>query len=381
MPWTEMLPMDQRQHFLQAHLTGQYRMTELCAHYGISRKTGYKWIARFAANGRAGLIDQSRAPHHCPHKITPALAEQLCQARSAHPDWGPRKLRVWLVTRHPTIAWPAPSSMSELFRRTGLSRPQRRRRHYPHPGAGIARVQGPNDLWTADFKGEFKTRDARYCYPLTIADQYSRYLLTCKGFLSTAGRGVRRAFERTFATYGLPQAIRTDNGAPFAATGLHGLSRLNVWWMRLGIQHQRIRPASPQENGIHERMHRTLKQSGCQPRANCAAQQRTFNAFRTEFNHERPHQALANGTPATRYHPSPRPYSATLPPLEYPGHFLVRRISPAGTFRFRGHCLFLAHPLAEQVIGMEEIDTGIWSIYFNTVLLATLDEHDYRIRG
>lgn len=382
MPWTETSPMDERLRFIYDYRDGYYEMTELCERYGVSRKTGYKWLARFEEEGKRGLTDRSRAPHSCPHKVPAAVAEVLCAARRKHPDWGPGKLIGWLEPKHPDITWPAPSTVSDLFVREGLVKPQRRRRRHRHPGVVAPVTHAPNDLWTADFKGHFKTRDGIYCYPLTIADQHSRYLLTCKGLLSTKGDGVRRAFERAFAEYGLPGAIRTDNGVPFATTGIHGLSQLNVWWMRLGIQHQRIRPASPQENGVHERMHRTMKRRACRPpRATCAAQQRTFNAFRAEFNDERPHAALGNHTPASRYRPSSREYTGVLPPQDYPGHFLVKKITTGGTFRFQRRLLFIANALTDHRIGLEEVDTGIWNIYFNTILLAKLDERDYIIRG
>ena len=240
----------------------------------------------------------------------------------------------------------------------------------------------PNDLWTADFKGHFRTRDGVYCYPLTVADQHTRYLLACHGLLSTKGLGVRPVFERLFREHGLPEAIRTDNGVPFATTGIHGLSQLNVWWLRLGIQHQRSRPASPQDNGAHERMHKTLKAEAIRPpRATLAPQQRAFNRFRAEYNQERPHQFLDGATPASRYRTSPRLYTGTVPPIEYPGHFLVKRITNAGTFRFKKRLLFIANSLKQHTIGLEEVADGIWSIHFCRVLLARLDERDYIIRG
>jgi putative transposase len=248
--------------------------------------------------------------------------------------------------------------------------------------AGPIRTVHPNDLWTADFKGHFRTRDGVYCYPLTVADQHTRYLLACHGLLSTQGVGVRPVFDRLFREYGLPDAIRTDNGVPFATTGIHGLSQLNVWWLRLGIQHQRTRPASPQENGAHERMHKTLKAEAIRPpRATLAPQQRAFNRFRAEYNDERPHQFLEGATPASRYQTSPRLYTGTLPPIEYPGHFLVKRITNAGTFRFKTRLLFIAKALQQHAIGLEEVADGIWSIHFCRVLLGRFDERDFVIRG
>jgi transposase InsO family protein len=240
----------------------------------------------------------------------------------------------------------------------------------------------PNDLWTADFKGQFRTGDRRYCYPLTIADQHTRFLLACRGLLSTQTVTARPVFERAFREYGLPVAIRTDNGVPFATQAIHGLSYLNVWWMRLGIVHQRSRPGCPQDNGAHERMHRTLKRQAIKPvRGSCAAQQRNFDAFRTEYNTERPHERLQQQTPASQYTTSARPYPKRLPSLEYPRHFLVKKITTGGTFRFQHKLLYLANAMVDQHIGLEETDDGIWAIHFNTILLATFDERDYIITG
>jgi hypothetical protein len=240
----------------------------------------------------------------------------------------------------------------------------------------------PNDLWTADFKGHFRTGDGAYCYPLTIADQHTRFLLSCRGLLSTQTVTARPVFERAFREYGLPIAIRTDNGVPFATQAIHGLSYLNVWWMRLGITHQRNRPGCPQDNGAHERMHRTLKRQAIKPvRASCTAQQRNFDDFRHEYNTERPHERLHQQTPASQYVSSARPYPDRLPTLEYPAHFLVKKITTGGTFRFQHQLLYLANAMVDQHIGLEETDDGIWAIHFNTVLLATFDERDYIITG
>jgi putative transposase len=385
MPWLETAPMDQRTQFVADAQRGLYSMRELCARFGVSRKTGYKWLARYTAEGPAGLRERSHAPHRCPHRIDEALAALLCATRRAHPTWGPAKLLQYLVPRHAERdgeAWPAVSTVADLLARHGLVQKRRRRRPVTHPGVVPIHTTAPNDLWTADFKGHFRTRDGVYCYPLTIADQHTRFLVAVQGLRCTKGAGVRRVFERAFREYGLPAAIRTDNGVPFATTGIHGLSQLNVWWMRLGIQHQRIRPASPQENGAHERMHKTLKAEATRPpRASLALQQRAFTAFRAEFNTERPHSALAGDPPAARYTPSPRRYPEQLPPLEYPGHFVVKRVTNAGTIRFRHRLLFIANALKQHHIGLEEIDGGLWSIYLGTVLLGRIDEREMKIYG
>lgn len=383
MPWLEMNPMDQRIRFLEDVRLGRMSITELCAHAQISRKTGYKWITREAEEGRRGLEDRSRAPHHCPHKITDEMATLLCEFRIKHDDWGARKLLTVLKGRHPRRRdWPAPSTVADLLRRKGLVRcPRRHRPRAEHPGAPRIHTEAPNDLWTADFKGEFRTGDGIYCYPLTIADLHARFLLDCHGRYSTRTRTAWPVFEAAFRAYGLPRAIRTDNGPPFATTSIHGLSRLNVWWMRLGIQHQRITPATPSENGAHERMHRTLKRRAIRPaRATMCAQQRQFNTFRAEYNDERPHESLGMKTPASQYQTSPRPYPARVPVPEYPGHFTVKKITTGGTFRFGNRVLYLANALTDELVGLDEVDDGIWHIHFNTVLIATLDERDYIIR-
>ena len=383
MPWKESVAMDERLPFVRDALRDRFTMSELCARYGVSRRIGYKWLARYDAEGRRGLADRSRAPQHCPHKLNDAMTELLVAAREAHPFWGARKLLTVLAAKHPRIgSWPAPSTVADLLARRGLVHKRRHRRASTHPGVVRPTTAAPNDLWTADFKGQFRTGDRRYCYPLTLADQHTRFLLSCRGLLSTQTLTARPVFERAFREYGLPVAIRTDNGVPFATQAIHGLSYLNVWWMRLGIVHQRSRPGCPQDNGAHERMHRTLKREAIKPvRANCAAQQRNFDAFRHEYNAERPHEPLHQATPASQYTASARPYPERLPALEYPGHFLVKKITTGGTFRFQHKLLYLANAMVDQHIGLEETDDGIWAIHFNTVLLATFDERDYIITG
>jgi putative transposase len=383
MPWQEMSSMNQRLQFITDHQRGLYGMAELCARYGISRKTGYKWLARYAAEGACGLGERSHAPHVCPHRIAEEMADLLVATRETHPSWGPAKLLQYLARRQMRVrVWPAVSTVADLLKRRNLVRPRRRRRSIVHPGTVPIHTTAPNDLWTADFKGQFRTRNGIYCFPLTIADQHTRYLLRVQGLLNTRGIGSRPVFERAFRDYGLPLAIRTDNGVPFANSGLHGLTQLNVWWLRLGIQHQRIRPASPQENGAHERMHRTLKAATARPPAtDLLQQQRAFAAFQREYNEVRPHAALGGDPPAVRYIASPRVYSATLPPLEYPGHFLIKRVTECGTIRLRHKLLFLSHALKGHHVGLEESDDRIWSLYFGTLLLGKIDEATMKVHG
>jgi putative transposase len=367
--------MDERARVIDAYRTGGFTVTELCARFGISRRIGYKWLARYDAEGKAGLRDRSRAPHHCPHRIDDAVAALLVATRRKRRAWGPEKLLAYLRPRYPGIDWPAVSTVGDLLKRRGLVTSRRRRYKAAHPGIGPPVTHAPNDLWTADFKGEFQTGDGDYCYPLTVADLHTRYLLECRGLRSTRTMGAQAVFERLFREHGLPRRLRTDNGGPFATNGLHGLSTLSVWWIHLGIQPQRILPAHPQQNGAHERMHKTLKREAIRPpRATLAAQQRAFDRFRGVYNTERPHQALGGATPASRYRPSPRPYPEPLPPIEYPGHFAVREITAAGTFRFKDKLLFLSNALRHYPVGLEEVEDGIWSVYFCHVLLARIDE-------
>lgn len=383
MSWTETSPVEQREKFIADLQRGLYSMTELCERYGISRKSGYKWRDRHAVEGLDGLRDRSHAPHSCPHQMPPEITLLAFWAREEHPHWGPRKLLGWLKPRCPEIDdWPAPSSVGNLLAREGLVTPRQRRRKHQHPGVVPPDTTEPNDLWTADFKGQFPTRDGVLCFPLTLADLHARYLLDCRGRYDVATEGAWAVFDRAFREYGLPKGIRTDNGSPFCGRGLHGLCRLNVWWLRLGIQHQRIRPASPQENGAHERMHRTLKREACRPpRAHMAAQQRGFNTFRAEYNDERPHEALDDDTPSSRYHPSPRTYDGQLPPIEYPGHYVVKTLTHQGSMRFKDKVIFVSTALKLLPVGLEETDDGIWSVHFNHVLLAKIDERDMVLRG
>ncbi|MBM3276346.1 MAG: transposase, partial [Candidatus Sericytochromatia bacterium] len=375
MPWRETAPVEQRDRFIDDDLLGFYTMTELCARYAVSRKTGSKWVDRYDAGGRAALVDRSRAPHTCPHKISGQVAALLVRARRQHPDWGAEKLLQWLEPRHPRLTWPAVSPAGDLLARHGLVKRRRRRRPLHHPGVGPPTTHAPHDLWAADFKGQFRTDDRRYCYPLTVTDQHTRFLIGGEGRLSTRGTGVRPIFDRLFREYGLPRAMRTDNGVPFASTSLHGLTPLNVWGLRLGIQHPRLLPAHPQQNGAHERMHKTLKRGACRPpRATLRAQQRAFDRFRAEYNDERPHQFLGGQTPGSQYRTSPRPYTSAVPPLEYPSHFVVKRVTNAGTIRFKTRLVYLSTALRQHRIGLEEVDDGIWSLFFCDVLLGRIDE-------
>ena len=372
---------DQRRGFVHDYESGQWSMTELCERYRVSRPTGYKWLERYAEEGDAGLEERSRAPDTCPHQ-TPTTVERRILALRATYGWGAKKLLQVLERRHPTGVYPARSTVNAILDRHGKLRKSRRRKKWAHPGAAPLETERPNQVWPADFKGQFKTRDGKYCYPLTVTDHYSRKLLVCQGLLSVRTEGAKPVFRRLFREVGLPEAIRTDNGAPFASTGIHGLCELNVWWMKLGIAHQRIRPSSPQENGQHERMHKDLKrETTTPPAANLRGQQRKFDRFQHCYNEERPHDGIDGELPSERWEASPRPYPERLRPPEYPSHLEVRRVSHAGTFRLKAKQPFLSNALADESIGLEEAGDGVWNIVYYETLLGRIDERSKKITG
>ena len=328
-----------------------------------------------------GLVERSRAPRTCPHRTSDDVEALVVAARRQY-GWGAKKLLKVLSTRHPALTWPARSTLNALLERHHLLRKNRRRRKWTHPGAPALQTDHPNQVWPADFKGQFKTGDGHYCYPLTVTDHFSRALLVCRGLRSVQTSLAQPVFRALFREVGLPDAIRTDNGAPFASTGIHGLSTLNVWWMQLGIVHQRITPASPQENGQHERMHRELTRETARPAARTQrAQQRRFEAFRRRYNDERPHEGIGDRTPTSLWTPSTRVYPERITPPRYPAHLEVRRVSTAGTFRLHAQQPYLAKTLQGEDIGLEEVGDGIWNIVYYRTLLGKIDERSLRITG
>ena len=364
--------LNERRRFVRLYRSGLWSMTELCERLAISRPTGYKWVARWQAEGEAGLTARSSAPQ-APAQTDAALVALVVAARAQY-RWGATKLLHVLRRQYPSHAWPTGSTINAILDRHGLLRKQRRVRRWPHAGAAALETTAPNEVWPADFKGQFKTGDGVSCYPLTVTDHCSRAVLLCRGLPSTHGAAVRSAFETLFRAVGLPDAIRTDNGAPFASTGVHGLTPLNVWWMQLGIVHQRIRPGYPQGNGTHERMHRELKRETAVPAAATArGQQRRFDAFRRRYNEERPHEALGHRCPAAVWQPSSRAYPARVPPPAYPARWEVRRIRASGSLTFRGHDLFVSHALQGLDVGLDEVADGIWNIVFYRTVVGRLD--------
>jgi putative transposase len=390
MPWKETSPMRERSEFIVEHRSGLYSFSALCEKYQISRKTGYKIVDRFGIEGLEGLRDRSRAPRNSPHQLNSAVVDLLVAARQKHPRWGAQTILDYLERRHTFDRWPARSTVAALFKRHGLVKSHRRRPRPGHPGKPQSPMSAPNSVWTIDFKGQFRTQDGIYCHPLTVVDGFSRYLLVCKGLLSTNHDGVHNALQRAFREYGLPQIIRSDNGTPFATQAIRRLSRLHAWWIRLGIWPELIEPSHPEQNGRHERMHRTLKEeTTCPARANLLCQQRRFDRFRFEYNEERPHQALQGQSPAMLYARSPRPYPETLPQPEYPAHFEIRKVSRNGGIRWKHSSavgpnngwLFITQALNEEYVGLDEVDDGIWAIYFGPLLLGRFDERTMKIYG
>ena len=380
MPWSETTSMDQKIQFMSDYLRRTLAMSELCQLYRISRKTGYKWIDRYLHSGPAGLEDRSRRPRHAPNETPSDVVEALIEARRRHPSWGGKKLLALVGKRHPTWELPHKSTVCDILKRNGLVPKQRKRRIIGHPGKPTTQILAPNDTWCADFKGHFRTGDGIYCYPLTVTDGFSRYLLGCQSLPSTSVQGTKPVFTRIFKEFGLPCRIRTDNGVPFATTTLARLSSLSAWWVRLGIMPELIEPGKPQQNGRHERMHRTLKADTARPPAgSMAAQQRRFNAFLDEFNNERPHEALDMRTPAACYQTSPRQMPDKLPPLEYPDRFEVRYVSTNGGIRWDHAWVCVSTVCSEEYIGFEEIDDGIWDVYFGMLKIGRFNERTKRI--
>jgi transposase InsO family protein len=355
---------DLRREFIR-RLTENERLTDLCREYGISRKTGSKYRQRFEALGAAGLVDRSRAPRVIPHKMPPEVEELVVAERLQHPSWGARKLKAVLERRLETTL-PSASAIGVALARRGLVRPRRkRRRHQPVPTA--LRVAGaPNDIWCIDYKGQFRLGDGTYCYPLTLTDQHSRYLLGCEGMPAISDEEAREVCGEIFAAYGLPDVMRSDNGAPFASTGLGGLTKLSIYWLRLGIRLERIRPAHPEENGRHERMHRTLKFETARPaRTNLLQQQERFDEFRQEFNQVRPHEALGLKCPAEAYAPSPRVLPRRLPDPTYLGFDDVLTVNRSGQIYIAGiGQIVLSGTLAGEPVAIREELDGRWLVNF-----------------
>lgn len=375
MPWNETEPMNERVKFVASYLSGEESFTELCRLFGVSRKTGYKWVARYELRGVAALEDRSRAPSSHPNAISPSMVAKILEARKKHPRWGPRKLLVILKRRESGLLYPSTSTIGDILKRNGLIKDRRRRLRSSPYADRLGGYDRSNAIWCADFKGHFPVGQQR-CHPLTISDGFSRYLLRCQGLRRPLFAQTRKVFESAFLEFGLPEAIRTDNGAPFSTLAPGGLSKLAVWWIRLGIRPERIQPGRPDQNGRHERMHGTLKaETARPPRSSFRAQQNAFNVFSKEYNNVRPHEALGQVVPASKYESSRRPYPNRLPEPEYPAHSRVAKAYPNGVISTGTSQWYISGCLAGEQIGLEEIEQGRWKVYFGPIALGIIDPH------
>jgi transposase InsO family protein len=370
--------MEERTRFMAEWLENEVTKTALCRRYGVSRKTGYKWAGRFAESGPAGLHDRSRAPLKHGRETDAELVERLVGLKETYPSWGPKKLLARLRRKEPELAWPAISTAGEILDRHGLV--SRRRRRWRASGNGPwPEPDGPNAVWTADHKGWFNTRDGRRCEPLTVMDASSRYLLALEATSSTSQEEAWPVFERLFKEHGLPDRLRSDNGAPFASAGVTGLTPLSVRFIKLGIALERIDPGKPQQNGRHERFHLTMLPLAEAPQADKAAQAQAFDAFRQEYNEERPHETLGMDTPAEHYRNSPRTMPASTPEPDYPAEAAVRQVRQNGEIKWNGGFIYVSQTLAGEAVAASEADDGQWVLSFYAHPLGILDRKRQRL--
>lgn len=365
MPWMEATKVDQRLQFVLRVTREEWSVVEACREFGVSRPTGYKWLERYEEDGLDGLYDRSRAPHVIPHKTDEQLEELICALRRRYSQFGPKKLRAWLSRQHPDTQWPAASTIGDILKRNGLVEDRKRRKKTPPATQPLAAADAPNKVWSADFKGQFELGDGTMCYPLTVTDNFSRMILGCCALTSTAGAPSKTCFEQIFSTYGLPDAIRTDNGSPFASRAPAGLSRLSAWWCSLGLRHDRIKPGKPQQNGRHERMHLTLKQHTARPaEQTLEAQQRAFDDFVRFFNELRPHESLDQTPPVEHYENCCRRFPEDVEPLSYDLCDIERCVASNGTTNFANRTLYVTEALSGQRIGLIEADVDVWVVNF-----------------
>jgi transposase InsO family protein len=381
MNWKETCPMKERMKFIIAYENNKLSLVDLCKDFQISRKTGYKWLNRYLSDGVHGLEDQSRAPHHHPNQLSEEIESIILRAKRERMHWGPKKIIDWLAQEYKHIEWPAYSTAGDLLKLNGLVQPRKKRVRTPAYTQPFELCTAPNDVWSIDYKGNFILGDGQTCYPLTLTDNYSRYLLACDAFPSISGQDVRKTLIRLFREYGLPKAIKSDNGSPFATRSLAGLSRLSVWWIKLGIIPERIKPGAPQENGRHERMHLTMKQEvAMPPKENIIVQQRALDAFQNEFNHERPHEGIESQRPAWIYTHSPRAYPEQLNQIEYDSNVTTRKIRTNGTMKWDGKEIFISETLIGERIGLTPITNEDWKIQFSNLTIALFNEKSLKIK-
>ena len=381
MAWKETTKMEQKIEFINEWRSGRFTITELCRHFDISRPTAYKWIKRYEEKGLIGLEELDRNPHNHPLKTPQDIEERIVFYRKKHKRWGGEKIWKFLHHDFPSERIPTISTVDRILKRNGLIIPRKRRRRVK-PVDPIFDPQKCNEVWSADFKGKFKLGNGRYCHPLTIADSYSRFVFSAKGLYGEKFKPTKLEFRRVFREYGMPQQIHTDNGSPFgAAQAVQRLTRLAVWFLELGIEPVYSDPASPQQNGRHERMHQDLKGDATRPPGyNLRVQQRKLNNFMHEYNYIRPHAALNLETPGSVHEYSPRPYKEKIREWVYPSYCEVRRVTKNGAIRWRStKWVMVATSLMNKHVGLEELGDGIWRIYFRQKLLGYFDENKLRI--
>ncbi len=375
LPWKETSPETEQMRFIERWQGGEVTFVELCRRFGVSRKTGYKRVERFQSYGWEGLGDRSRAPRRHPNTTPRAVAERLIKARQDHPTWGPKKLVAWLQALEPEGPWPAPSTAGDILGRAGLVRRRKRGRSASPWSEPFAAAEQPNDVWSIDFKGWFLTGDGNRIDPLTVQDAASRYLLVCNGLRQPKGPQVRRVLERAFREYGLPWAIRTDNGPPFASVGLGSLSSMAVWWVKLGIVPERIEPGHPEQNGRLERLHRTLKaETASPPQATRLKQQRAFDTFRQTYNTVRPHEALGQTPPDRQYRQSFRSYPNRVSAPEYDLDVTVRKVRTNGHIKWKGNTIYVSWALRGEPVGLVPQDDRFWILQFGSLAIGLLDD-------
>jgi putative transposase len=380
MPWRESCAMDQRVRFIADHKSGSWTMTELCERYEISRKTGYKWVDRYREEGAAGLAERSHAPRVHGRATASHLVDAIVGLRQERPNWGPRKIVGKLAGRQPEEDWPSASTAGEILKRAGLVCARRVRRRAPPRVGQLTVPQHANHVWAVDHKGWIRLGDGSRAEPLTMTDGFSRYLIGLAATGSTEHAEAKPLFERAFRDYGLPEVIRSDNGTPFASSGVTGLTALSVWWIKLGIRHERIDPGHPQQNGRHERFHLTLLEAMRPPAATRAAQARRFAVFARDYNEERPHEALGQRTPGSVYQRSSRAMPSRLAEPDYPVEAAVRTVRSNGEIKWRGELIHICSALAGEAVAVEETPEGTWVVRFFDVPLGVIDQHTRKLR-
>jgi putative transposase len=380
MGWTETRAVDERMRFVIAAEKQEEPFAAVCRRFGVSRKTGYKWLGRFEEAGVAGLLDHSRAPLHHPQGIAETTAAECLAVRRAHPTWGPRKVRAFLERRTPGIDWPVASTIGALFDREGLTVKRRLRRRSPRSSQPFAECGSANDVWCIDFKGWFLTGDGARCEPLTLTDAHSRYLLRCQALARTDTEHVWPVLDAAFREFGLPHRLRSDNGSPFASRGAGGLSRLSVKVIKAGVVPERIAPGKPQQNGRHERMHLTLLQDAVTPPARSLREQlKRLRNFQHVYNEQRPHESLGDDTPAEHYTASPRRFDGVLREPEY-GEHVVRRVRHNGEIRWQGQTIYIGEAMIGEPVGLRQNDAAGWTVCYGPVVLGTINHDDNRLR-